>query len=962
MEKNKRMNNIPLSPFSEDHLNITGARENNLKNISLSLPQQKLIVITGLSGSGKSSLAFDTIYAEGQRRYMETFSAYARQFIGNLEHPDVDKITGLNPVIAIEQKTVNKNPRSTVGTITEIYDFLRLLYARCATAYSYVTGEKMVSYHERELFDIISSNYKSKTVALLAPVIRGRKGHYKEWFENIRKKGFTKARVDGEIVSLSFNLQLDRYKIHDIDIVIDQFEVKDSAAQRLVNSLRLGLQHGKGTIVVLNPATGETRNLSRHLICPTSGVSYQEPEPNTFSFNSPYGACTKCSGLGYITEIDLEKIIPDKKRSINEGGIALLGSAKSSSMFKQLNALAEKFNFSLNEPICNLGEDILDIILYGTNEPIYIKSEITGLSPQKVNFDGIVNFMNNFDFDSAPSSLKKWINQFINAIECPVCKGARLKKESLCFKIGDKTISDLALMDISDLVLWVASCNQYFDEKQQIIAHEIVREIAMRLRFLTDVGISYLSLNRSAKSLAGGEAQRIRLATQISSQLVNVLYILDEPSIGLHQRDNRRLIESLQHLRDAENSIIVVEHDEEMMRAADFIVDVGPFAGEHGGEIVAQGTFDDILKSNSLTSDYLTGKKQIVIPETRRPGNGNYITLINASGNNLKNITIDFPLGKLICVTGVSGSGKSSLVNETLYPILNRHIYKSEKKPLPYKEIIGLEHIDKVIEINQQPIGKTPRSNPATYIGVFDDIRQLFAQLPESKIRGYKPGRFSFNVPGGRCEECGGAGVKAIEMNFLPDVYVTCEKCNGNRYNAETLEIRYKGKSINDVLEMDIDTALTFFEGIPFIVQKLQTLAEVGLGYIRLGQPSTTLSGGEAQRVKLAAELSKKDTGSTFYILDEPTTGLHFHDIAILLDLLNRFVDKGNTVLIIEHNMDVIKMADHIIDMGPEGGRYGGEIIAVGTPEEVVVQQKGFTWEYLQKPVSASASASYSLS
>ena len=937
-----------LTTFSEDKLCITGARENNLKNVSLTLPQHKLIVITGLSGSGKSSLAFDTIYAEGQRRYMETFSAYARQFIGNLEHPDVDKITGLNPVIAIEQKTVNKNPRSTVGTITEIYDFLRLLYARCATAYSYVTGEKMVSYHERELLEIISNNYKGKTIALLAPMIRGRKGHYKEWFENIRKKGFTKARVDGEIVPLSFNLQLDRYKIHDIDIVIDLFEVKESALSRLTNSLRLGLQHGKGTIVVMDTATGETKNLSRHLICPTSGISYQEPEPNTFSFNSPYGACPKCSGLGYITEMDLDKIIPDKKISINLGGIALLGSAKPSSMFKQMNALAEKFNFSLDDPIDKLGEEILDIILYGTNEPIYVKSEFSGLSPQKINFEGIINFMNNFDFESAPASLKKWVNQFINETKCPVCKGSRLRKESLCFKIGEKTISDLAMMDISELADWLATCNEYFDEKQKIIAHEILREISLRLQFLTDVGISYLSLNRSARSLAGGEAQRIRLATQISSQLVNVLYILDEPSIGLHQRDNRRLIESLQHLRDAENSIIVVEHDEDMMRAADFIVDVGPFAGERGGEIVAQGNWNEILNSNSLTADYLTGKKQIIIPETRREGNGKFITLINCSGNNLKNITVEFPLGALICVTGVSGSGKSTLINETLYPILNHYIYNSEKKPLPYGEIIGLEHIDKVIEINQQPIGKTPRSNPATYIGVFDDIRQLFAQLPESKIRGYKPGRFSFNVAGGRCDECGGAGVKTIEMNFLPDVYVTCDKCNGKRYNAETLEIRYKGKTINDVLEMDIDTALAFFEGIPFIVQKLRTLAEVGLGYIRLGQPSTTLSGGEAQRIKLSAELSKKDTGTTFYILDEPTTGLHFYDIAMLMDLLNRFVNKGNTVLVIEHNMEVIKMADHIIDMGPEGGRYGGKIVATGTPEEIVEMQKGFTWEYLK--------------
>lgn len=936
-----------MNEFAEDKLIIIGARENNLKDVSLEIPHQKLVVITGLSGSGKSSLAFDTIYAEGQRRYMETFSAYARQFIGNLEHPDVDKISGLNPVISIEQKTVNKNPRSTVGTITEVYDFLRLLFARVATAYSYVTGEKMISYHEKELVEIITTQYIDRSILILAPLVKGRKGHYKELFENIRKQGFTRVRVDGEIKQLTLNLQLDRYRVHDIEVVIDNILVREQSKQRLVNSLRLALKHGKGTLAVFDVDNAILKNYSKQLMCPTSGVSYPEPEPNTFSFNSPYGACPKCSGLGYIIELDLDKIIPDKSKSINAGGIAPLGPAKTSPIFKQLLALSEKFGFTLNEPISKISEQNLDIILYGSADPIYVKSEFSGLSPSKVYFEGVVTFMNSFDFETAPASIKKWVNQFINEMVCPECKGARLKKESLFFKIGDQNIADLSLMDISDLAIWIDDCEKFLSDQQQIIGYEILREIKSRLKFLTDVGIQYLSLHRPAKSLSGGEAQRIRLATQISSQLVNVLYILDEPSIGLHQRDNHRLIASLQNLRDNENSVIVVEHDGDMMKAADYIIDIGPFAGEHGGEIVFAGTYQEMLKSKTLTSDYLTGAKKISVPTQRRRLNGKFLSLKGAKGNNLKNISVDFPLGVMICVTGVSGSGKSTLINETLYPILNKYFFRAEKTPLPYDEIQGLEHIDKVIEIDQHPIGKTPRSNPATYVGVFDEIRKLFAQLPESKIRGYKPGRFSFNVSGGRCEECKGGGVKAIEMNFLPDVYVTCEKCNGKRYNDETLEIRYKGKSIYDVLEMDIDTALEFFENIPFIVQKLKTIVDVGLGYIRLGQPSTTLSGGEAQRVKLAEELSKKDTGNTFYILDEPTTGLHFQDIAILMDVLNQLVERGNTVLIIEHNMDVIKMADWVIDLGLEGGKSGGELLAIGTPEDIVKQKMGYTWEYL---------------
>ena len=935
----------------EDELVIIGARENNLKNISVTIPQHKLVVITGLSGSGKSSLAFETIYAEGQRRYMETFSAYARHFIGDLQYPDVDKISGLNPVVSIEQKTVNKNPRSTVGTITEVYDFLRLLYARIADAYSYVTGELMIRYTEKELIALIMNKYQSQPITLLAPAIKRRKGHYKELFENIRKQGFTKVRVDGEIKNLTLNMHVDRYKIHDIEIVIDTLSIKEESKMRLENSLKTALKYGKGMLLLINNETGELHNYSKFLMCLTSGISYPEPEPNTFSFNSPYGACEKCNGLGYVTDMDMQRIIPDNSLSIKDGAIVPIGAYKPNNIFKQLEALAEKYHFSLSEPVKLLSDYILNIILYGTDEPLYVKHEYSGLAPTRTSFDGVITFMRDFDFESAPASIRKWINQFIEERECPECHGMRLKKESLCFKIAGKNIAELVMMDISELLKWINELPDKLTERQRQISFEILREISSRLQFLVNVGIQYLALNRKSRSLSGGEAQRIRLATQISSQLVNVLYILDEPSIGLHQRDNHQLINSMKELRDQGNSIIVVEHDKDMMQAADFIVDIGPGAGENGGEITAIGTYQDILNGNSLTTDYLTGKKKIEMPKERRTGTGKMLTLHGASGNNLKNLTVSFPLGTLICVTGVSGSGKSSLINETLYPILSKHFYRAEKMPLPYQSIEGVEHIDKIIEIDQQPIGRIPRSNPATYVGVFDDIRQLFSALPEAKIRGYKPGRFSFNVSGGRCETCKGAGVKTIEMNFLPDVYVTCEVCNGKRYNDETLEIRYKGKSINDVLEMDISTALAFFENIPSITQKLRTMHEVGLGYIRLGQPSTTLSGGEAQRVKLATELSKRETGNTLYILDEPTTGLHFQDIAILLEVLNTLVNMGNTVIIIEHNMDVIKMADYIIDLGPEGGRDGGMIEAVGTPEEIIREGKGHTACYLREYV-----------
>lgn len=941
--------------FLEDKLIITNAYENNLQNINVEIPQNQLVVFTGLSGSGKSSLAFNTIYAEGQRRYMETISAYARHFIGTIDYPQVDKITGLSPVISIEQKTVNRNPRSTVGTITEIYDFLRLLYARVSTAYSLATGEKMVSYHEKELFQILSNQYEGKSIMILAPLVIGRKGHYKELFESIRKHGYSKVRVDGEIIPLTLNLQTDRYKVHDIEVVIDSFTIKSTFKERLANALKLALKQGKGSLCVLDSETNELKRYSRQLMCPTTGISYPEPEPNTFSFNSPYGACPKCNGLGAITEIDLDKIIPDKSKSISEGGIIPLGAAKNTTIFNQLETIAEKYKFSLHAPISTIPENIMDIILYGTPDPVYVKSSFQGLAPSRTSYEGIVNFMKNIDLDSVPAGIKKWINQFVNEIDCPDCHGNRLKAESLCFKIGDKNIADLARMDISELSLWIDNCHQYLDNQQQTIAFEILREIKDRIRFLTDVGIQYLSLNRSSRSLSGGEAQRIRLATQISSQLVNVLYILDEPSIGLHQRDNQRLISSLKQLRDNGNSIIVVEHDREMMESADYIVDIGPGAGEHGGRIVGIGTFSEFLQQDCITADYLNGKRKIDVPKGRRKGNGKHLTIIGAKGNNLKNISVTFPLGTFICVTGVSGSGKSSLINETLFPILNHEFFNAEKTPLPYGSIKGMNNIDKVIEIDQQPIGKTPRSNPATYVGIFDEVRQLFAKLPESAIRGYKPGRFSFNVKGGRCEECKGGGLKCIEMNFLPDIYVKCDKCDGKRYNPETLEVKYKGKSIGDVLEMDIETALDFFSNIPSIATKLQALVDVGMSYIRLGQSSTTLSGGEAQRVKLAAELSRKDTGNTLYILDEPTTGLHFHDISVLLNVLNRLIEKGNTVIVIEHNMDVIKMADYIIDMGPEGGKAGGEIMATGTPEEVVRQKVGITWKYLQETLSKDA-------
>lgn len=938
--------------FAEDSLIVTGARENNLKNISVTIPQHQLVVITGLSGSGKSSLAFDTIYAEGQRRYMETFSAYARQFIGHLEHPDVDKITGLNPVISIEQKTVNKNPRSTVGTITEVYDFLRLLYARVADAYSYNTQEKMVHYTEKELINLVITRYDGCHITLLSPIIKRRKGHYRELFENLRKQGFTKVRVDGAVRQILLNMQLDRYKIHDIELVVDNVDVTKFSQTRLACSVHLALKYGKGAIMILDNDKHEIKNYSKFLMCPTTGISYPEPEPNTFSFNSPYGACEKCSGLGMVTEYDLNKIIPDKSKSIRNGGILAIGEYKNTMIFRELEALADKYHFSLSDPIDSLSDQNLNMVLYGSPELLYVKREYSGLSPIKKMFDGVIHYIQMLDADEMPASLRKWINQFVNVVPCPECHGTRLKKESLHFRIGDKNIAEISHWDISDLVEWIDNVHSILDDSKNQIAKEILREISFRLKFLCDVGIQYLSLDRTAASLSGGEAQRIRLATQISSQLVNVMYILDEPSIGLHQRDNHCLIQSLKELRDLGNSVIVVEHDRDMMEAADFIVDVGPNAGDLGGEIMASGTYKEILKSKTLTADYLTGRKKIAIPPLRRLGNGKKLTIVGAQGNNLKNITVNFPLETLICVTGVSGSGKSTLINETLYPILNHYIYRSEKKPLAYKEIKGLNHIDKIIEIDQQPIGRTPRSNPVTYVGVFDDIRKLFAAMPESKIRGYKPGRFSFNVAGGRCEACKGAGVQTIEMNFLPDVYVTCEKCNGKRYNDETLEVRYKGKSINDVLEMDIEHAIPFFENIPAIVNPLRTMHDVGLGYIRLGQSSTTLSGGEAQRVKLATELSKKDTGKTVYILDEPTTGLHFHDIAILLRVLNQLVDKGNTVIVIEHNMDVIKMADWIIDMGPEGGRSGGQIMAIGTPEDIVRQNIGYTAEFLAKELA----------
>lgn len=934
----------------EDVLKVLGARVHNLKNLDVSIPRNQLVVITGLSGSGKSSLAFDTIYAEGQRRYMETFSAYARQFIGNLERPDVDKITGLSPVISIEQKSVNRNPRSTVGTITEIYDFLRLLYARVADAYSYETGEKMIRYTESQIMDLIQKVFSDHKVIVLAPVVKGRKGHYRELLEQFRKQGFLNVRIDGEMKELVFGMQLDRYKVHDIELEIDKIKINPDSHRRLVQSVQLGMKYGKGSVMILNHETDEVKHFSRALICPTTGISYNEPEPNTFSFNSPYGACQKCNGLGTVTEVDLNKIFPDRNKSIKNGGIAPIGEYKHNWIFHQMEAIGDKFGFNLGTPIKEIEEEAISTILYGSDENYTIQKEYLGVtSTYTLNFEGIINFITNQFSESGSAGIRKWAMNFMNSISCPECNGLRLKKESLYFKIDGKNISELANFDLIHLNNWVSTLENKLEAKQLVIAKEILREIKARIKFLLDVGLEYLALNRPARSLSGGESQRIRLATQIGSQLTSVLYILDEPSIGLHQRDNLRLIQSLKDLRDLGNSVIVVEHDKETILAADHVVDIGPGAGVHGGEIVAQGSPNDMINCKTITCEYMRGTRKIKIPSERRKGNGQVIELYGATGNNLKNVNLKIPLGNFIGITGVSGSGKSTLINDTLYPILNKHFYRAEKKPLPYSSINGLEHLDKVIDIDQSPIGRTPRSNPATYTGAFDEIRKLYAQLPESKVRGYKPGRFSFNVKGGRCETCKGAGIRVIEMNFLPDVHVHCEDCNGKRYNRETLEVRYKGKSINDILEMTIEQAVGFFENIPAILQKIRTIKEVGLGYITLGQQSTTLSGGEAQRVKLASELSKKDTGKTLYILDEPTTGLHFEDVNVLLQVLQKLVSKGNTVLVIEHNMEVIKVADYLVDLGPEGGEGGGFIICEGTPEQVAMVDKSYTGKYLKE-------------
>ncbi len=937
----------------EKSIEVLGARVHNLKNIDIKIPRNRLTVITGLSGSGKSSLAFDTIYAEGQRRYIETMSAYARQFLGNMERPDVDKITGLSPVISIEQKTTNKNPRSTVGTVTEVYDFLRLLFARASEAFSYQTGEKMVKYTDDQIIDLILKKFNQKKIYLLAPVVKGRKGHYKELFEQIRKKGFVSARINGEIKEITNDMRLDRYKTHHIEILIDKLLVSSDNKSRLKNSLKTAMDHGKGVIMVIEKEGSTPSYFSKMLMCPTTGISYNEPAPHSFSFNSPQGACPVCNGLGTIDQIDISLIIPDPELSIKKGAVKPLGPYKNSLIFWQLESLAKKNGFSLSEPVKNIPEDSINKILYGTDEPLKLTNTPLGSSSNYfLSFDGVINYINNHNGDGNTRSEQKWANQFIRKDICPECNGARLKKESLFFRINNKNIADLASMDIIDLYNWFSEVKGYLSEKQKTIAKEILKEILNRLNFLIDVGLTYLSLNRPSRSLSGGESQRIRLATQIGSQLVNVLYILDEPSIGLHQKDNKKLIRSLQQLRDNGNSIIVVEHDREMIESADYIIDMGPHAGRHGGFIVAAGNHKEIKDIPTLTTDYLNYKKTITIPDKRREGNGKSIFLNGAKGNNLKNVNAEFPLGKFICVTGVSGSGKSTLVNDTLHPILSQHFYRSNKEPLEYKNIRGIEHIDKVIEVNQSPLGRTPRSNPATYTGVFSDIRKLFEQTPEAKIRGYKAGRFSFNVSGGRCETCKGAGLETIEMNFLPDVYVNCRDCNGKRYNRETLEVKYKGKNISEVLNMTINQSLEFFNNIPSIKRKIKTLREVGLGYITLGQPSTTLSGGESQRVKLAAELAKKDTGKTLYILDEPTTGLHFEDVRVLLDVVGKLVDKGNTVIMIEHNMDVIKTSDYIIDIGKEGGAQGGEIVATGTPEEVADCKQSFTADFLKEELA----------
>lgn len=938
----------------DEKINVWGARVHNLKNINVEIPRNSLTVVTGLSGSGKSSLAFDTIYAEGQRRYIETFSAYARNFLGGMERPDVDKITGLSPVISIEQKTTNKNPRSTVGTTTEIYDYLRLLYARAGIAYSYATGEEMVKYTEEDVLKMIHTKYDGKKIFILAPLVRNRKGHYRELFESMRKKGYLYIRVDGDVKEIVRGMKTDRYKNHNIEVVIDKLQVQDKDDERLKKSVAAAMKQGDGLLMIMEKDTNEAKYYSKRLMCPTTGISYGDPAPNKFSFNSPEGACPRCKGLGYVNEIDINKVMPDTGLSIKQGGIIPLGKYKNQMIFWQIETILEKYEYNLNTPIKDIQEEAMNEILYGSLEPVRIRKELVHTSSDYfVEFDGIIKYLHNVIENDDSASGQKWADQFQTVCQCPECHGQRLNRESLSYKIWDKNISEVANLDISELKEWLTEAKKHLNERQTKIASEIIKEIITRIDFMLEVGLDYLSLNRQSATLSGGESQRIRLATQIGSQLVNVLYILDEPSIGLHQRDNDRLIKSLKELRDLGNTVIVVEHDKDMMLNADYIVDIGPKAGRKGGEVVFQGTPTEMLKQHTMTSQYLNGEMKIEVPAERRKGNGKSIILRGASGNNLKNVDVEFPLGKLIVVTGVSGSGKSTLINETLQPILSQHFYRSLKKPMPYKSIEGIEFIDKVVNVDQSPLGRTPRSNPATYTGVFSDIRSLFVNLPEAKIRGYKPGRFSFNVKGGRCEACGGNGYKTIEMRFLPDIMVPCEVCHGKRYNRETLEVRYKGKSIADVLDMTINQAVEFFENIPDILRKIKTIQDVGLGYIKLGQPSTTLSGGESQRVKLATELSKRDTGKTLYILDEPTTGLHFEDIRILMNVLQKLVDRGNTVIIIEHNLDVIKLADYIIDMGPEGGRNGGTVLSTGTPEEVAESEKGFTPPFLKKELQA---------
>ena len=948
--KNEKGKGEKSRNMSENKISVLGARVHNLKNIDVDIPRGSLTVITGLSGSGKSSLAFDTIYAEGQRRYIETFSAYARNFLGGMERPDVDKITGLSPVISIEQKTTNRNPRSTVGTTTEIYDYLRLLYARAGTAYSYATGEEMVKYTEDDVLRMIHERYNGKPIYILAPLVRNRKGHYRELFESMRRKGYLHVRVDGEVVEITRGMKTDRYKNHNIEVVIDKLRVRDKDDERLRKSVAAAMKQGDGLLMIMEKDSGEAKYYSKRLMCPTTGVSYGDPAPNKFSFNSPEGACPRCKGLGYVNRIDLVKVIPDTSLSIRKGAIVPLGKYKNQMIFWQIEALLDRHGCTLDTPVKDIPEEAMGEILYGSMENVRIRKELVNTSSDYfVEFDGVVKYLQSVMDNDDSASGQKWADQFLSVCQCPECHGQRLNRESLSYRIWDKNISEVASMDIAELKSWLAEAQTHLTDRQRRIADEIIKEIVTRVDFMLEVGLDYLSLNRQSATLSGGESQRIRLATQIGSQLVNVLYILDEPSIGLHQRDNDRLIKSLKELRDLGNTVIVVEHDKDMMLNADYIVDIGPKAGRKGGEVVFQGTPQDMLRTHTVTAQYLNGEMRIEVPKKRRQGNGKSITLRGARGNNLKNVDVEFPLGKLIVVTGVSGSGKSTLINETLQPILSKHFYRSLKEPMPYDSIEGLEHIDKVVNVDQSPLGRTPRSNPATYTGVFGDIRSLFVNLPEAKIRGYKPGRFSFNVKGGRCEACGGNGYKTIEMRFLPDIMVPCEVCHGKRYNRETLEVRYKGKSIADVLDMTINQAVEFFENVPDILRKIKTIQDVGLGYIKLGQPSTTLSGGESQRVKLATELSKRDTGKTLYILDEPTTGLHFEDIRILMNVLQKLVDRGNTVVIIEHNLDVIKLADHIIDMGPEGGRGGGMVLSTGTPEEVAQSPKGFTPKFLKK-------------